>query len=156
MSNPNFVLGYTDTETVKLDFDDATFKAVLYWARRTMNWFSLGGFLILKSSERCYHVIFNKTVDWAHNMKIVAWVALLSKNEGLRRYHLMQCIKMSSTLRVSPKGEKPFPRIVYREGKEDDQILAFLNYKRQIQNIVRELDQLDAISILSVYQERAS
>ena len=30
----------------------------------------------------------------------------------------MQCIKESSTLRVSPKKEKPSPRIVYRYGKE--------------------------------------
>jgi len=154
--SPNFILGYTDTETVKLDFDDVTFKTVLYWARRAMSWFSLGGFLILKSSDRCYHVVFNHEVDWTHNMKIVAWVALLSKNEGLRRYLLMQCIKESSTLRLSPKGEKPFPRIVYHEGEEDDQIMAFLRFQRQIKNIVRKLDHMDATSILSVYLERSS
>lgn len=43
----------------------------------------------------------------------------------------MQCIKKASTLRVGPKGEKTAPRIVYREGKEDEQIADF-HYTRKI------------------------
>ena len=65
---------------VALDFDDTTFKTVRYWARRAMNWHKLGGFIILKSSEGNYHMVFNRTVDWTENMKIIAWVAELSGN----------------------------------------------------------------------------
>jgi hypothetical protein len=50
-------LGYTDKSTVKLDFDDAYFKFVKYWALRTMKWFKLRGFIILRSSKNHYHVV---------------------------------------------------------------------------------------------------
>jgi len=109
------ILGYTDTATVKLDFDDTSFRTVRYWAFRTMRWFNLHGFIILKSRANCYHVVFDRAVSWSKNLHIVAWVSLLSRNERVTTYCLMQCIKESSTLRVSPKGEKPSPRIVYGE-----------------------------------------
>ena len=135
----NSILGFTDNETVMLDFDDTTFRTVQYWARRAMKWFKLGGFIILKSSEDCYHVIFDRPVSWSENMKIVAWTALLSHKQKLQRWHLMQCIKESSTLRVSPKMSKPSPRIVYREGIDDNQIVDFLRYRRKIKNIMRKI-----------------
>jgi hypothetical protein len=42
------------------------------------------------------------------------WVALESHHEKLKDYAIMQGIKESSTLMVSPKGDKPSPRIVFR------------------------------------------
>ena len=138
-SSPKFILGYTDTETVMLDFDHMPLENVKYWAKRTMRYFKLGGFLILESSENCYHVVFNRMVMWSENMSIVASVTLLSHNRGLRRWQLMQCRKQSSTLRVSPKGTKPSPRIVYREGKEDTQIAGFLRYRRMIKDIMKKI-----------------
>ena len=71
-------------------------------------------------------MVFNRRVDWAENMSIVAWVSLQSNNQNMLRYLRMQCIKKASTLRVGPKGEKPSPRIVYREGNEDTQIKEYL------------------------------
>lgn len=131
------ILGYSDKETVKLDFDDIPFKVVKYWASRVMKWFKLKGFLILKSSEGCYHVIFDREVTWSENMRIVAWVALLSGLGKLKTWFLMQCIKESSTLRVSPKKEKPSPRIVYRDGEQDKGIRCFMAYRRKIKSIIR-------------------
>jgi hypothetical protein len=126
------ILGYSDTETVKLDFDDTTFKNTRYWAERVVKWFRLGGFVILKSSKNSYHVIFNKTVSWARNMHIVSWVALQSQNKGLEQWFKMQAIKESSTLRLSSKGEKKPPRIVMRQGKQDKEIYNFLEYRKLI------------------------
>jgi len=137
--NPKFIFGYTDTETVMLDFDNAFFKDVKYWARRAMKWFKLEGLTILRSSENHYHVLFNRKVSWSENMRIVAWVSLLSNNPMLQKYHLMQCIKEGSTLRVGPKGDKPSPRVVYHEGKQDKQIKEFLTSRRQIKNIMRRI-----------------
>ena len=124
-----------------LDFDDASFRTVRFWARRAMNWFKLWGFLILKSSERCYHVVFDRPVSWSENMHVVAWVALHSHNRGLNTWHKMQCIKEASTLRVSPKGEKPSPRIVYREGEQDRQIRKYLEYRKLIKGIMKRLSR---------------
>lgn len=100
------ILGFSDTEMVMLDFDDTALDKVKYWASRAMRWFKLGGYIILKSTKNCYHVVFNQKVSWSENNCIVAWIAIQSHNNGLIKWHLMQCIKQSSTLRVSNKRAK--------------------------------------------------
>jgi hypothetical protein len=139
--NPKFIIGFTDTETVMLDFDNTSFKDVKYWALRTMKWFNLEGFIILQSSENHYHVVFNREVSWSENMRIVAWVALLSNNPMIQRWFLMQCIKQGSTLRVSPKVGKPSPKIVFRYGKQDKQVREYLSYRRLAKNIFWNLNR---------------
>jgi hypothetical protein len=133
------ILGISDTETVKLDFDNISFSDVKYWALKAKKKFRLDGFLILRSSEKCYHVVFNHAVSWARNLKIVAWVSLLSQNKGLLEWFRMQCIKGSSTLRVSSKRAKPSPRIVFRLGKEDQEIKNYVKNRRLIKQIIKKL-----------------
>jgi len=145
--NLKSVIGYTDTETVKLDFDNTPFKAVRYWALRTMKWFKLEGFIILKSSKDNYHVVFDRKVSWAENMRIVAWVSLLSHNGMLEKWFVMQCIKRGSTLRMSSKEDKPSPRIVFRYGDQDNQINDFLKYRKIIRNIIKKLPRISESSI---------
>ena len=135
------ISGFTDTETVKLDFDETTFKNVKYWAERTMKWFKLRGYIILKSSKNSYHVLFDKSVSWKQNLKVVAWVALNSQNRGLIKWLIMQCIKQSSTVRISNKNKKHSPRIVYRNGKQEKQIQEFLTFRKQIKNILITLEK---------------
>ena len=100
-SPPKFILGYTSDETVLLDFDKMKLKSVKYWARRTRKWHKLGGFLILESSLNSYHVVFDRTVNWSENVRIVAWVALYVKRRSLDNWFKMQCIKQKPTLRTS-------------------------------------------------------
>ena len=132
------IFGLSDTETAKLDFDNSTFSNVKYWANRAMRWFRLGGFIILKSSNNSYHVVFDRPVSWSENMRIVAWVSLQSHNQGLVKWSLMQCIKQSSTLRVSNKREKPSPRIIFRYGQQAQQIADFIKYRQLIKRILRK------------------
>jgi len=137
------VWGDWDRETVRLDFDETPLDEVKYWAFRAMHWFKLEGFIILQSSRKVkeikykrkvihrwikssYLVVFNRPVRWELNARIMAWVAINSGIQSLKDYALMQCIKRSSTLRISPKENKPAPRIVYRYGKQDKQIKKFL------------------------------
>jgi hypothetical protein len=136
-----FILGITDMETVKLDFDKTSFKTVKYWAFRTMKWFKLKGFIILKSSKNSYHVVFDKKVSWKENVKIMAWVSLLSQHKALTKWFIMQCIKEGSTLRVSAKKEKPEPRIVYRYGSQNNQIAEFLAYRKIVKGIIAKLQR---------------
>lgn len=49
----------------------------------------------------------------------------------------MQCIKEGSTLRISPKKDKPSPRVVYREGKQDEEIESFIAHRMLIKNLVK-------------------
>jgi hypothetical protein len=138
-SNP--VLGFSDSETVKLDLDKVTFAFAKKWALRAMKHFRLRGFLILRSSRNCYHVLFDRRVSWRRNIAITAWVVLLSHNKGLLEWFVTQCIKGCSTLRVSSKKEKPPPIIVFRFGKQNENIQDFLKY-REIMKKIRARERL--------------
>lgn len=133
------VLGYSDTSTVKLDFDDVSFRIVKCWSFRATKWFKLGGFTILKFSKNHYHVIFVRPVFWKKNIQVMAWVALESRNQKLKDYLVMQCIKESSTLRLSPKGEKPSPRIVFWQGMQNEKTKCFLITRRYIKNCSKQI-----------------
>ena len=122
-----------------MDFDDTPFRVVKYWARRAKSFFELGGFLILKSSQGNYHVVFDQIVTWTENMSIVASTAIQSKHEELKKWFLLQARKKASTLRVGPKGEKKAPRIVYREGNQDNQIADFLKHRRMLKRIISSM-----------------
>lgn len=152
---PNVVLGDQHTDIVKLDFDNTVYDEVLLWAYRTLFWFKLGGFIIFQSSIKnyvvkrkgrifycfkkgSYHVIFNRPVDWAENVRIMNWVALESGNEGLRKYVIMQCIKRTSTLRISPKGKKPIPKPIFHYGLQDEQIKVFLKNRMFVLDFLKE------------------
>jgi hypothetical protein len=133
------ILGFTDRITAKLDLDNMSFKSAKDWAMFALEKFNLRGFIILKSSKKCYHVVFDRYVSWDENLSIVGWVAILSKSLKLKDYLGMQCIKMSSTLRVAPKNEKPSPRIVFRYGSQDHAVKDFLMYRRLIRQIYRSI-----------------
>jgi hypothetical protein len=132
------ILGYSDTDTVMLDFDNTTFDDVHAYAQQALNFFHLQGFIILQSSKSNYHVVFDRPVSWSENMRIVAWVSLIAQHEGLLKFLRMQCIKESSTLRISAKHDKPMPRIVARVGQQNQQLISFLSYRTLIQTIDRE------------------
>jgi hypothetical protein len=133
------VLGYSDRSTVKLDFDRVPLSIVKYWSRRACDWFKLEGFIIFESSRGSFHVVFNRPVTWRRNMHVISWVAVESQLSKLKDYVLMQTIKESSTLRVGPKFRKPSPRIVYRYGRQDRQIREFLETRRTIDHISKNL-----------------
>jgi hypothetical protein len=133
------VLGDWSKDTVRLDFDDTPFDEVKLWSLRVLNWFKMQGFIILKSSvkdyvvkqrdkivyslRKCsYLVVFNRKVAWASNVKIMNWTALESGNVNLQKYVRMQCIKGTSTVKISSKGNKPAPSIVFRCGAQDKMV----------------------------------
>ena len=71
-------------------------------------------------------------VSLEKNTQVMAWVAVHSSNAGLRKWTIMQCIRGSSTLRVSSKLEKASPRIVFSEGRQDREIASFKGWRRLI------------------------
>ena len=137
------MLGFTSSEIVMLDLDDKSFKSVKYWALKAMKRFRLDGFVILRSSKKHYHIIFNCYVSWNVSLSVIGWVAILSKSVPLLRYLAMQCIKGASTIRISPKGEKPSPRVVYRYGEQDHAVKEFLRERQTIKRISRLLYRQD-------------
>jgi len=141
MSSLDFSLGVMSDETVMLDFDDTTLDFVLYWARVAMDLFELGGFLIRKSSEGCFHTVFDRIVTWKECLRVVAMVVLNSHHEGLKKWFILQARKGSMTLRCTPKGLKPCPVVVHREGSQDDRIQRFLEREELITLIMCELSE---------------
>jgi len=133
------ILGLTDFETIMHDFDDFSVKSTKYWALKANEWFELGGFIILKSSYKHYHVVFDRYVSREENLSVVAWVAILSKSVPMLTYLAMQCIKMSSTLRVAPNPNqaKPAPNLVFRFSCQDHAVKDFLRYRQLIKRIHR-------------------
>ena len=142
-------IGDWDENTVRLDYDHESLNEVKFYAFKTISWFELGGFLILRSSQRTmrvrdkitkkilfshkvsnYHVVFDKYVSWSLNVKIMNWAALQSKNEALKDYVRMQCIKETSTLRLTDT------KIVFRYGNQNHMIKKFLENKQFIQDFL--------------------
>lgn len=142
-------MGYSDMSTVMLDFDNMTFKTAKYWAfkilrlfrsRKTDKWtpehkINLEGFLILKSSKKHYHIVYNESVSWLENLTVIAWACLLTHKTELMKYLVMQILKGSSTLRIGKRGDKPAPRIVFRFGKQDNEIKTYLKWRRENRNV---------------------
>jgi len=122
-----------------LDLDEMSFKSAMDWAMFALEKYKLRGFIILKSSKNHYHVVFDRYLPREVTLSVIAWVAILSKSVPLLRYLAMQCIKMSSTLRIAPKGDKPSPRIVYRYGSQDHAIKDFLEFRQFIKQIYRSI-----------------
>jgi hypothetical protein len=73
----------------------------------------------------------------------MAWAALESHIESLKICVIMQCIKETSTLRISPKGEKPPPRIIMRYGDQEGQIRRFILYNMDIKKAGRKTQSAD-------------
>jgi len=100
--------------------------------------FKLKGFIILKSSENRYHVVLDRKVSWSENVRITSWVCLRSRSGSLAKYSSMQYVKQGSTLRVSPKRNKPCPRIVFRYGALSEQVKGFLDFRMAVKAIMKQ------------------
>ena len=137
------VIGLSDNKTVMCDLDNISFKKAKSLAFLTMEHFKLEGFIILKSSRRHYHVVFDKPKQWSEVISIIAWIGIISKNKHVWKWVCMQSIKKYCTLRVGPKpdgeGLKPSPKIVYRYGSQDRQIKWFLTMRRRVLRMVKRL-----------------
>ena len=161
VKGPRVVWGDWDKETVRHDWDDTPLGEVKLWAYRACFWFKLEGFVILRSSMKeyvvkkkgkvfyrylkgSYHVVFDKPVKWSMNVHIMDWAALESGNENLKKWAIMQGIKESSTLRVSVKGKKPAPKIVFRFGSQDRQVKKFLETRRFLLDFLKSSDSSES------------
>lgn len=141
------IIGEDSRTTCRVDFDNTPLKKVKYWAFRALEWFKhdhlgkldLEGFVILRSSRKNYHLLFNHTLSWRKNLHVVAWIAQQSKNKKISSWLLFQCIKESSTFRIGRKGKKKAPRVVFRYGKQDNEIKDFLVYLRDFQKLEARL-----------------
>ena len=143
------VLGYSSENTVMLDLDNFSFKEIKKLAMRFMknqnckgySIQKLDGLLILKSSKRHYHAVFDRHVDWAENTKYIGYACLWTHRIELLKWVVMQLVKGCSTIRVSNKGAKKPPRIVYRSGSQNNRIKHFLDERKLLLEIYRDMQK---------------
>lgn len=116
-----------------LDLDNVTLTRTKDIAHRLIRRFDLGGFLVVRSSSKHYHVIFNKPLSWRMVLRVIFAVDVCRK-----RYHNhfswaeMQAIKGAATIRLGPKGRKKAPRPIFRAGQQDKEIKSYLTLRKSL------------------------
>ena len=92
-----------------------------------------------------YLVVFDRPVRWSTNVKAMNWAGLESGNVDLQRYVRMQCIKQTSTVRISVKKDKrmkPIPKIVFRYGRQDRQTQKFRVTRKFVLDFLKRRNKL--------------
>jgi len=133
-----YIVGFTDQQTVKLDLDKKGIKDATWITHLLMERYNLEGYIILESSPNNHLAIFNEPVSWEDNTHIMGFAGWLIKTHDYDRWLTMQLIKRTSTVRVSPKGDKPAPTIVYEYGEADKMIAKYKQFCTLMLSLVSE------------------
>ena len=114
--------GVNSSNYVMVDVDEMDVISVYQLAVRGCEFHDLGGFIMYRSSESGYHLVFDKYFDdYLDVLQVVSWFGIVSHNENIWKWVCMQLIKGYSTLRVGEKRivgmpVKPSPELVATYG----------------------------------------
>lgn len=123
-----YCIGFMTDRGLVLDLDNMKYRKALAVATDLCQKHRLEGFLLIRSSPKNYHAVFNRYLSWRTITKI-----LFSRYECVR-YGVFQMMQGKLTLRVSEKNGKNKPKIVYRVGKEDKLIKDYLEVYEQFRD----------------------
>ena len=115
-----FCIGFITTKGVLLDLDNMTFRKAKWIVETLMRKYKLEGFLLIRSSAKSYHAVFNKYLSWRTISKV-----LFSRYECVR-YAVMQMQNGHMTLRINRKNGKNQPKTLLKVGKTDKLIKDYL------------------------------
>jgi hypothetical protein len=138
-TKPNFVYGFTTDKGLLLDLDNTTLADTRKIAKKYCNRFKLEGFLILKSSQNNYHVVFNKYLTWKKTIEYlfkIVWTYHYHKHgskPSLTSWAILQACKKSMTLRISNKKHKKAPRYIEDYGKTDKLIDDYCGFRIELE-----------------------
>jgi len=105
---------------VSSHYDNVNFKKARWIARTLCKRYRLEGYLLIRSSDKNYHVVFNKYLSWKTITKII-----FNQYEALR-WAVFQMQSGYLTIRVSMKNGKNKPKILLRVGKQDKLVKDYL------------------------------
>lgn len=113
-------IAFTTKDGLMLDLDNVTFRKATRIAERLLKLHRLEGYLIIESSKRNFHVVFNRYLRWKTIVKIIfnQYICI--------RWGIWQARKGELSLRVSSKNGKDRPEIIKRVGKQDKLIADYL------------------------------
>ena len=123
-----YCVGFNTDRGLVLDLDNMKFKKALWLAETLMKKHKLEGFLLIKSSDKNYHVVFNRYLSWKTITKI-----LFSQYESLR-WAVFQMKEGQLTLRVSKKNNKSKPKVLLTVGKTDKLIRDYIEVYRMFRD----------------------
>jgi len=115
-----FCVGFNTDRGLLLDLDNMKFRKALWIAETLLKRYRLEGFLLIESSRKSYHVVFNRYLSW----KTITTI-LFSMYEPMR-WAVFQLKEGQLTLRISRKNGKDKPKIVRQVGKTDKLIKDYL------------------------------
>lgn len=113
-------IGFTTTKGVCLDLDNISEFKARKIAQHTYEKYKLEGYLIMKSSNNHYHIIFNKYITWRKVGQIIFGLYIVTA------WGIWQMRKGEITLRISKKNMKNKPKEIMRKGKTDKLIKDYL------------------------------
>lgn len=120
----NICVGFVASRGVMLDLDHTTLSSSKSLAEALCKRYKLEGYIIVRSSPKNYHIIFNhKNISWRKTLQIIFSVTKAIPWAIHQAYH------GNMTLRISPKNNH-FPDVVYRKGKQDKLVKEYLKTLR--------------------------
>jgi predicted kinase len=115
-----YVVGFMTNKGLIMDLDNVTYRKVKWLAQHLCRQYKLEGYIIVLSSPRSYHLIFNRYLQWRVITKI-----LFRQYETLR-WAVFQMQSGYLTLRISKKNGENKPKIVFKTGKTDKLIAEYM------------------------------
>jgi len=115
-----YCIGFHTDRGVVLDLDNMKYRKALKITEDLCKSYRLQGYLLIRSSPKSYHVVFNRYLSWRKITKI-----LFSRYETVR-YAVFQMMSGHLTLRISKKNGKDKPKIVRQMGKSDKLVKDYL------------------------------
>jgi len=119
-----YCIGFTTDRGLIMDLDNMKYRKAKWIADILLRRHRLEGYLLIRSSHKNYHVVFNRYLRWRTVTKI-----LFSQYECIR-YAVFQMKEGMLTLRVSSKNGKDRPQILLTVGKTDKLISEYLEAYR--------------------------
>ena len=115
-----YCVAFVTVKGVLLDLDNMTYRKAKCIAEKLLKRFRLEGYLLIRSSHRSYHAVFNKYLSWKKITEV-----LFSMHECIR-YAVQQMQNGHLALRISPKNGKNKPKILIKTGKTNKLIKDYL------------------------------
>jgi hypothetical protein len=115
-----YCIGFNTDRGLVLDLDNMKYRKALRITEDLCKSYRLQGYLLIKSSPKSYHAVFNRYLSWRKITKI-----LFSRYETVR-YAVFQMMSGHLTVRISKKNGKDKPKIVRQMGKSDKLVRDYL------------------------------
>lgn len=129
------VVGITDKNTLMLDLDNISKTRALEVGQNYLDNYNMKGFMLLKSSNRKWHIVFDKWISWAMNkclMSVCPGIRVRGEGGKSLSWFELQMVKGASTLRISEKGIKPQPKIVMIIGEFKSRIKRYIDIRNRL------------------------